>query len=496
MVAGNARAVLVTVVAIVLAGGVALVSGGGGSGQAVAQGCARVIYAITMLGDIWKILPDIGTYVKVTSVPQGFSISAGNVFNELYIKSQTGDLYRYGLTGLSGLTYIGPGTFGNSLSEGYDGFLYQGDSVGAFRQIDPATAFETALSAHSGYAGDIAATSFNNARGAVGPAAGGSNLVTVDLASGVQQIIGPFVVGAVPLGPVWGLAFTQDGTMWAAVLVGGSFSTKLYTVDPASGAATFVMNIELPITDLASQPSCAPPPTPVPTEYPMDGDLGDAPDSSNHSAPPNNGMSAYAGIPAHYPSVFDITTGSPVGPIHFAPAGVSLGSGSTEERDADVLPDQDTVTNIAPGIDAANRDGSDDGITGTLILGACAMTSFQYTLTVANGVAPVYANAWFDLNRDGDWGDSVVCIDPVLGSTLVSEWALRNQTLSLPNGTHTVVTPAFRSNDPGGSSWMRIGVTAVAVSSVDGRGTLSGYGYGETEDYLLIPQGGGVFSAE
>lgn len=48
----------------------------------------------------------------------------------------------------------------------------------------------------------------------------------------------------------------------------------------------------------------------------------------------------------------------------------------------------------------------------------------------------------------------------------------------------TLLTAASCANSP---LWMRIEVTDVLVSSGDGRGPKSGYGHGETEDYLLSP---------
>ena len=67
-------------------------------------------------------------------------------------------------------------------------------------------------------------------------------------------------------------------------------------------------------------------------------DLGDAPDSTNHS--PAAPMTAYPGpVRRKYPTVYDPATGAPSGPLHRAPrADAWLGPRVSGERDADLLP--------------------------------------------------------------------------------------------------------------------------------------------------------------
>src|SRR5689334_18847464 len=90
------------------------------------------------------------------------------------------------------------------------------------------------------------------------------------------------------------------------------------------------------------------------------GDLGDAPDSTNHFGV---GMAAYPAVLARYPTVFDPATGAPSGPLHINPAGNGwLGAAVSREADADLLPDADGVTNIDPPTNTANRDRFDDGV--------------------------------------------------------------------------------------------------------------------------------------
>ena len=61
-------------------------------------------------------------------------------------------------------------------------------------------------------------------------------------------------------------------------------------------------------------------------------DLGDAPDSSNHSGA---GMLAYPAVPARYPTVFDPAAGTPQGPSHSKPTPFHLGQRVSLEVEAD-----------------------------------------------------------------------------------------------------------------------------------------------------------------
>jgi hypothetical protein len=232
------------------------------------------------------------------------------------------------------------------------------------------------------------------------------------------------------------------------------------------------------------------------TEEKPRGDLGDAPDSSNHSA--GVSMTAYpAGGPpgtvAHFPTVFDPATGLPQGPKHWYPrADAWLGPGVTAEYDADVLPDEDGVTNIHPATDTPDQDGQDDGLLYPVSLPHCTRTIISYTVTVAPG-APYnerYVNVWFDWDRDGSWDDAPTCP----GGTLAPEWAVQNQVVTMGPGTYVLQTPYFLPYNPDADKpmWMRISIADQPAPTVaganlpaDGQGPKEGYQYGETEDYYF-----------
>jgi len=207
-------------------------------------------------------------------------------------------------------------------------------------------------------------------------------------------------------------------------------------------------------------------------------------------------MTTYGGISASFPSVFDPATGAPQGPVHWAPGQDTwLGAGVSAEQDADKLPDADTWTNIDPATNAANRDGGDDGVVFPISLPQCQLSQFQFTLNITGAVMGRYANAWFDFNRNGQWGDQIQCVDPVTQQTVtVNEWAVQNQLTSLGPGIHTVTTPQFRSLDVDASLWMRITVAEAPSPAADGRGVRFGYEIGETEDYLLTNTQGTTYS--
>jgi hypothetical protein len=461
-----------------------------------AQGCnvTTRIYAVGV-NKLLAIFPDVGSAVPIATIPDAFSVAASDEPDTLYVTTTTGLMYRFKIsTGM--LSLIGPGVANNSLTEGHDGFQYKGLANGDLIQVDTATGVETFIgNGGQGYAGDIAAKSFSEAYGAVGsPILPPTMLAAVDLASGGTNNIANFTtpLGQNP-GPVLGLAFTADGRFWAIAQHPMTAYYDLYLVDPATATSVFKFTIEFPIWDLASQVPCAVP-TPFPTEPAPDGDLGDAPDSTNHAG---QAMTTYpSAITAHFPTVFDLATGSPAGPMHFSPSDSSLGSAVSQEVDADQVPDADTVTNIEPVGNDSNQDGDDDGINDPVSLPHCEMTQVSYDLTISGGATSRYVNVWFDFNGDGDWGDSLTCSDPTRGPVSLSEWSVRNQLLSYGAGNYTVQTPQFRAYDRGSPMWMRITLSGVAASSVDGHGPSGGYGTGETEDYYLTPVSSGVYAPE
>ncbi len=239
-------------------------------------------------------------------------------------------------------------------------------------------------------------------------------------------------------------------------------------------------------------------------------DLGDAPDSSN-SFGAAAAMTAYPwGVMANFPTVYQ--AGSPPhGPLHLAPTAVAhLGQAVTREQEADILFDQDPTNNILPLLNQPDRDLADDGVLGMpLQLPHCKQTKFKYVVNVIDATVDLYANVWFDFDRDGDWDDTLNCDD----GTTVPEWAVQNQLLAagtLALGLNTVVTPAFNSWHPATSSggdepiWMRItlsgqkwaGGSGAGMVGNGGSGPNGGYDIGETEDYYFTPKTGSNPSAD
>jgi hypothetical protein len=220
------------------------------------------------------------------------------------------------------------------------------------------------------------------------------------------------------------------------------------------------------------------------------GDLGDAPDNTNHFGAV---MMAYPGVQARYPTVYgDPPAGTTRGPLHLKPRALAwLGKYVSLEWDADQRPDEDVITNLAPPANRPNRDLYDDGVRPALMtLPNCATTTFKYDVNVlAPGIQRWYTNVWMDFNRDGDWQDSFQCQSATGQVLTVSEWAVQNQVVTLAAGYQTVVTPAFvaaRPATPNDPLWMRITLAEqTAPDPRDGSGPAGGYQYGETEDYLL-----------
>jgi alpha-tubulin suppressor-like RCC1 family protein len=220
---------------------------------------------------------------------------------------------------------------------------------------------------------------------------------------------------------------------------------------------------------------------------------GDAPGSTAAG----QDIAAYPGVPGRFPSLDD---GGIYGPKHANPLRYYLGDATSVDApvDADGVPNVDMVNRVA------NLDTGDDGwLNGRDILRFDDCQTVTLRIRIRRGAlvtssAPLYLNAWFDGNRDGDWQDSRGCGTGRIGR----EWIVQNHTV--PNrlqpsaGDYVdidVTTQPVASNSPANPAWMRISLsdrpaitpTSPAGALPDGRGMVSPYGYGETEDYLWDP---------
>ena len=238
-------------------------------------------------------------------------------------------------------------------------------------------------------------------------------------------------------------------------------------------------------------------------------DLGDAPDSSNHAGA---AMTAFPGVQASYPTVFDPATGLPEGPRHAAPRPFHLGERVSREAEADVGPDQDPANNIEPAANVANLDRADDGSR----LGAladCQPTTAEVLVAVSpqawnyftNSGQKAYLNVWIDSNRDGDWADGFSCqaqgqaqnvVEHILIDAPIDVAALGPGLHPLSLATARVPWPAQLAQRP---SWVRFTLSERpsnktlsfgTLSYGDGRGFATPFQTGETEDHLLRPQAG------
>ncbi|RME41946.1 MAG: DUF11 domain-containing protein, partial [Chloroflexi bacterium] len=222
-------------------------------------------------------------------------------------------------------------------------------------------------------------------------------------------------------------------------------------------------------------------------------DLGDAPDSTNHFGKP---MTAYPGVQAEFPTVFDPATGAPPGPRHNNALAVHLGRGVSFERDADLKPDQDGVPNLRPPHDDANLDRYDDAFPqGLPQIASCeSWTELPVAITVHDLAAvqahdALYLNVWVDGNHNGAWGDDNMC-----NGANVSEWVLQNHAIdpsTLVTGTNivTVTTtgPVYRAESTNGRlpAWLRVTLSDGQATNPDGSGPTAGWELGETEDHYL-----------
>lgn len=257
-------------------------------------------------------------------------------------------------------------------------------------------------------------------------------------------------------------------------------------------------------------------------------DLGDAPDSVNHLGAAMRVDPFGAASPmANYPSVHSPKPPASTGPIHWlagsssAPNGpparaidsalglmnqpqtTTLTSIVSNERDADLVPDQDPLAlkrnirpNPNPALGRSNRDRFDNAFTAPsgvpLIVSMfpCSTTFIQYALFI-NPTSPYtgsrYLNLWADWNRDGDWADTFTAGCPNMPAPVTtSEWVVQNALAPAASGFY-ILPPVMIGPVPVNTPmWVRISVadTPAPAGSV-GNGPVSGYLYGETEDHYM-----------
>ena len=241
-------------------------------------------------------------------------------------------------------------------------------------------------------------------------------------------------------------------------------------------------------------------------------DLGDAPDSTNHHGA---AMTAYPGVPAKYPTVWGPATdpGGPQGPAHLRSRPFHLGKRVEFEPDADLgVPPR----NIYPLLNVKNRDRYDDGAKPYFwTLEQCRTTTVPVEIFISpRAVAwfqehggKAFINGWIDGNRDGDWEDVVRCpeVEDLPGVAL--EHAIIDfpvDVVALGPGLHTIPVKTGRIPWPAEMAqqraWARLTLSerpsnkpfnVDGIDYGDGRGYAHPFRTGETEDYLLRPEGDG-----
>jgi len=220
---------------------------------------------------------------------------------------------------------------------------------------------------------------------------------------------------------------------------------------------------------------------------------GDAPSSHNHAGPAHMETYPGSGVSAQYPVVWDWDGTLGPGPVtgyygfcHHSAGRAYLGSPPSMELDAELLPDQDQVTNIDPP-NTADSDLYDDGVTFPGPLPRCVPVNVQFTGSNNSG-STVYLNAWADWNRDGDWEDGTQC------GCGDDEWAIQDYVISTSTFSASIPITPCHSPDPTEPIWLR---ATLSEQPLQPKGTPWVYGgqpnpapqgcfdLGETEDYLL-----------
>jgi len=221
---------------------------------------------------------------------------------------------------------------------------------------------------------------------------------------------------------------------------------------------------------------------------------GDAPSSHNHAGPAPMQTYPGSGVSAQYPVVWDwdgtlgpgLVTGY-YGFCHCSPGTTYLGSPPSFELDADLLPDQDLVTNIEPSTNSADLDLSDDGVTFPGGLPRCVTSTVKFLGHNGSG-GTLYLNVWADWNRDGDWQDGTQC------GCGDDEWAIQDYAIHLSTISESIEITPCHTCDPTEPLWTRVTLTEVPLAPLDEPWIYGGQPYpapngcfelGETEDFLF-----------
>lgn len=219
---------------------------------------------------------------------------------------------------------------------------------------------------------------------------------------------------------------------------------------------------------------------------------GDAPSSHYHGGP-TPAMETYpgSGVSAQFPVVWDWDGSmnpepSSYGFCHYSPGTTYLGSPPSFELDADLLPDQDLVTNIEPSTNTPDRDLSDDGVT---IPGLPECSAVTLTFEGHNGAGTyLYLNVWADWNRDGDWEDGSVC------DCGDHEWAVQDYLVRPCPIEESIDIIPCHPGDPTEPLWIRVTLTESRLKYRGAPWIYGGQPYpasdgcfwrGETQDYLF-----------
>jgi hypothetical protein len=235
-------------------------------------------------------------------------------------------------------------------------------------------------------------------------------------------------------------------------------------------------------------------------------DLGDAPDSSNHAGA---AMTAYPGVPANFPTVFDPASGQPQGPRHSYPRPLHLGQFVSREAEADLGPDQDPLNNLRPVANDADNDRGDDGpVAASWLFNHCQQSTLQTRVAVSPQAVnyfqsqgtQAYLNIWIDSNRDGDWADAFDCNGQPAPEHILIDSPVNIAAMGA--GLHTIfsqtgVVPWTITDKP---AWVRVTLSerpanktlqAGNVQHGDGRGYAQPFKTGESEDFLFRSQAAG-----
>jgi hypothetical protein len=211
------------------------------------------------------------------------------------------------------------------------------------------------------------------------------------------------------------------------------------------------------------------------------------------SCPASSPLPGLSGFVRHFLSGDNYWLGCHSGP-QFGPIGVdgeldgkmnqpAIGVSACDQNPTDCI---EAAFGLTFDQDECFTDGSDAGVLAPSLV-ACERTFVSFaTFNCLATPREARLNILIDMNQDGDWNDNETC-----ATGCAREWAIKNESITIPPGCGTHVSTAIQIGTQAGPAWMRVTISDDPVPDNfpwAGTESIGGLHNGETEDYPVLIQ--------